>query len=109
MEAMNMYAWRGKIVPGKESEYEYRHDHIWDEMKDMFRDAGITNYSIWRDGDELFGVYTCEKGVDTATRVQAESAVVAKWDEYMKDVLIMDKDPETGAQPHLMQVFWFEK
>lgn len=30
-----------------------------------------------------------------------------KWDEYMKDILIMEKDPVTGAQPLLTQVFGF--
>lgn len=30
-----------------------------------------------------------------------------KWDEYMKDILIMEKDPVTGAQPLLTQVFSF--
>ena len=33
--------------------------------------------------------------------------VVKKWDEYMKDILIMEKDPVTGAQPLLTQVFGF--
>ena len=39
--------------------------------------------------------------------MQAESDVVKKWDEYMKDILIMEKDPVTGAQPLLTQVFSF--
>ena len=58
-------------------------------------------------GEELFGYYECEKGVDYAAKVQAESDVVKKWDEYMKDILIMEKDPVTGAQPLLTQVFSF--
>ena len=65
------------------------------------------NYSIWMQGEELFGYYECEKGVEYAAKVQAESSVVKKWDEYMKDILIMEKDPVTGAQPLLTQVFGF--
>lgn len=104
---MEKYAWRGKIVPGMQEEYKKRHDNIWPEMKEVLENAGIVNYSIWMQGGELFGYYECEKGVDYAAKVQAESDVVKKWDEYMKDILIMEKDPVTGAQPLLTQVFSF--
>ncbi len=104
---MEKYAWRGKIVPGMQEEYKKRHDNIWPEMKEVLANAGIVNYSIWMQGEELFGYYECEKGVDYAAKVQAESSVVKKWDEYMKDILIMEKDPVTGAQPLLTQVFSF--
>ena len=33
---------------------------------------------------------------------------VKKWDEYMADILIMEKDPVTGAQPLLKKVFTFD-
>ncbi len=101
---MDKYAWKGKIVPGTIDEYKRRHDALWDEMKDMFREAGIRNYTIWNVGDELFGYYECDS-IEHASKVQAESPIVEKWDEYMKDILIMDKDPETGAQPLLTKVF----
>lgn len=104
---MEKYAWRGKIVPGMQEEYKKRHDNIWPEMKEVLANAGIVNYSIWMQGEELFGYYECEKSVDYAAKVQAESDVVKKWDEYMKDILIMEKDPVTGAQPLLTQVFSF--
>ena len=57
--------------------------------------------------NELFGYYECEKGIAHAAKVQAESEVVARWNEYMKDVMTMETDPETGAQPKLKQVFSF--
>ncbi len=58
---MEKYAWRGKIVPGMQEEYKKRHDNIWPEMKEVLADAGIVNYSIWMQGEELFGYYECEK------------------------------------------------
>ena len=54
----------------------------------------------------LFGYYECDQGCDYAARVQAESPVVDRWNEYMKDVMIMEMDPVTGAQPKLTQVFF---
>ena len=41
-----------------------------------------------------------------AGKVQAESEVVAKWNEYMQDVMEMQMDERTGAQPLLEQVFY---
>ena len=72
------------------------------------KSAGIQNYTIWNVGNELFGYYECEKGVQFAADTQAKSPVVDKWNEFMKDVMIMEMDPETGAQPMLKQVFFLE-
>lgn len=102
---MEKYAWRGRIKPGCFDEYKRRHDEIWDEMKEVLRSAGIKNYTIWNTGDELFGYYECELGVEYAAKIQSESEIVKKWDEYMADILIITKDPVTGAQPLLTKVF----
>ena len=69
------------------------------------QEAGICNYSIFYCNDELFGYYECEKGVAYAEKVQSESPVVDRWNEYMKDILELEMDPVTGAQPKLEQVF----
>ena len=102
---MEKYAWKGMIVEGMKDEYIRRHDEIWPEMVDVLRQAGIVNYTIWNVGNEVFGYYECEKGADFAARIQAESPIVGRWNEYMKDVLIMEMDPITGAQPLLRKVF----
>lgn len=104
---MEKYAWTARIVPGMKEEYKRRHDEIWQSMKDVLAEAGIENYTIWSTGDVLFGYYECTKGVEYAAKVQSESPVVKQWNEYMKDVLIMERDPETGAQPRLECVFRF--
>ena len=104
---MERYAWKALVKEGKLEEYIKRHDEIWKEMKDVLDSAGIANYTIWNVGNELFGYYECKNGIEYAAKVQAESAIVAKWNEYMKDVMIMELDPETGAQPKLNKVFSF--
>lgn len=102
---MQRYAWKGKVVEGQIEEYIRRHDEIWPEMTEMLNQSGIHNYSIWNVGNELFGYYECED-IEHASKVQRESEISKKWDEYMKDILIMEKDPVTGAQPRLTQVFF---
>ena len=104
---MERYAWKATVLPGKLEEYVRRHDAIWQEMKDVLREAGIRNYTIWNVGNELFGYYECDS-VEEAARVQAQSPVVDRWNEYMKDVMLMEMDPETGAQPLMRQVFFFD-
>ena len=102
---MEKYAWKGMIKEGMIDEYVRRHNEIWPEMVKVLKDAGIKNYTIWNTGCELFGYYECEKGVEYAAKVQAESTVVARWNEYMNDILSMEMYPETGAQPRLKKVF----
>ena len=102
---MEKYAWKAILKPGKKEEYIRRHNEIWDELVAVLKEAGIENYSIWLNGDELFGYYECSKGVAYAGKVQAESEVVERWNEYMEEVMDMPIDERTGAQPLLEQVF----
>lgn len=102
---MEKYAWRGKIVKGTFEEYKKRHDEIWPEMVKVLKSAGISNYTIWYNNDDLFGYYECEHGIEYAAKVQKESEVVNRWNEYMNDILIMEIDPQTGAQPLLTKAF----
>lgn len=104
---MERYAWKAAVLPGKLEEYKRRHDNIWPEMKEVLAAAGIRNYTIWNVGEELFGYYECGS-VAEAARIQAESPVVDRWNKYMKDVMKMDMDPVTGAQPLMEQVFFFD-
>ena len=102
---MEKYAWKAILKAGKKDEYIRRHDEIWPELVEVLKNAGIENYSIWLVGNELFGYYECSKGIAFAGKTQAESPVVDKWNEFMKDVMDMPIDEKTGAQPLLEQVF----
>ena len=105
---MERYAWKATLKVGKKEEYIRRHDEIWQELVAVLKEAGIENYSIWLFGNDLFGYYECQKGIAYAGKVQAESPVVKKWNEYMKDVMEMPIDERTGAQPLLEQVFYLK-
>ena len=102
---MERMAWKGRIKPGQKEEYVRRHNEIWPEMVAVLKAAGICNYTSYCCGDELFGYYECEKGVAFAEKTQAESPVVQRWNDYMQDVLELEMDPVTGAQPKLEAVF----
>lgn len=105
---MERYAWKAVIIDGKKEEYIKRHNNIWPELVNLLKEAGISNYSIWITGNEVFGYYECEKGAEYAAKKQAESPIVDKWNEYMKDVMVMIMDPITGAQPKCEEVFYLK-
>lgn len=105
---MERFAWTGRIRPGKQAECKRRHDEIWPEMIALLKKAGISNYTIWSDGDLLFGYYECSNGIRYAEKTQAESPIVDRWNAYMGDVLELVMDPVTGAQPKLQQMFLME-
>ena len=104
---MEKHTWYAKLHPNMLEEYKRRHDEIWPEMKEVLAAAGITNYSIWNVGDELFGYYECKHGVEYAAKVQNESPVIERWNEYMADILELEMEPN-GAQKKLVEVFRFE-
>ncbi|HSK69223.1 MAG TPA: L-rhamnose mutarotase [Candidatus Limnocylindria bacterium] len=101
---MERFAWKARILPGMLDEYVRRHDEIWPEMTRVLDEAGIRNYTIWTEGETLFGYYECDS-VERAARVQAQSEVVDRWNAYMKDVMAMDIDPATGTAVQLRRVF----
>lgn len=103
---MERFAWKARLKPGMKAEYVTRHDEIWPEMTALLDEAGIHNYTIWCVGDELFGYYEAERGVRFAAETQAASAVVDRWNAYMKDVMTMEIDPATGTAYQLEQVFF---
>ena len=105
---MEKVTWKATLLPGKREEYIRRHDEIWPEMVELLKSAGIKNYTIWSDGDVLFGYYECEHGIEFAEKTQAGSPIVDKWNVYMDDVLELEMDPVTGAQPKMQCMFLME-
>ncbi len=84
---MDKVVWRAKVRPGMKEEYKRRHKEIWGEMVEALKEAGVCNYTIWMDGDELFGYYECEKGAAFALQFQQENPVVQKWEISMEPVM----------------------
>ena len=103
---MERFMWKARLLPGMMDEYVRRHDLIWPEMTELLNNAGIHNYSIWITGDEIIGYYEADKGNEFASRTQSGSPVVDRWNEYMKDVMVMEVDPKTGTHYKLKQVFF---
>lgn len=101
---MRRVAFKMKLKPGFEKEYEKRHHEIWPELKEEISRAGITDYSIFLDKETLI-LFAVHKLADENTADDIpHKEIVKKWWAYMKD--IMDSHPDNSpVQVPLAEVF----
>ena len=93
------------LKPGADPvEYKRRHDEIWPEMLAALREAGLHNYSIFRDGSTLFA-YVEVEDLECMRRALDADPVNARWQAYMRDMIDHDVDPETGFLRLLPEMF----
>ncbi len=88
------YAWVLEVRPGYEEEYKRRHDAIWPEMCKALKDAGISNYNIFRHGLTLFGYFETDD-LEATKADLAKSDVNRRWAEWMAPIMKIEIDPAT--------------
>jgi L-rhamnose mutarotase len=93
-----------RLLPGAEPEYRRRHAAVWPEMLAELRAAGASNYSIFLDGERLFGYLEVED-LARFQRQMADSAVNARWQADMGVLIDPLTDPATGFHRQLDEVF----
>jgi L-rhamnose mutarotase len=101
---MAHYAWVLEVRPGYEEEYKKRHDEIWPEMLDALKEAGVSNYSIFRHGLILFGYFETDD-IEKTQEYLAESETNRRWSEWMDPIMKVDIDPSTDF-PYLLPLQW---
>ena len=94
------YAWVLEVRPGYEDEYKKRHDEIWPEMLEALREAGISNYNIFRHGLTLVGYFETDD-LETSQKAIGAHPVNAKWGEWMGPIMKVEVDPATQF-PYLL-------
>ena len=88
--------------PDRIDEYVAAHRNVWPEMLDALRDAGIRNYSIFRDGNQVFGYFETDDVAATEEYLAARE-VSGRWQEAMAD-LLEERVPD-GGPPSLEEIF----
>lgn len=101
---MERVAFKMKLFNGAEKEYKKRHDEIWPELKELLKEAGIHEYSIFLDEstNNLFGVLKTENA--EALDALPANAVMQQWWAYMKDLMECNDDNSPISIP-LKEVF----
>jgi L-rhamnose mutarotase len=91
-----------RVRPDKIDEYVQAHRNVWPEMLAALRRAGIRNYTIFRNGNEMFGYFESDDLEATATHMKAEN-VNARWQDTMAE-LLEERVPDAGP-PALEEIF----
>lgn len=101
------FAFKMKLIPGFEEEYEKRHREIWPELAQLLKESGVVDYSIYLDEDSstLFAVQSV-KGLSSSQDLK-NSEIVQKWWKYMADIMETNPDDSPVSSP-LREVFTLE-
>lgn len=97
-------ALRMQLKPGCAAEYERRHDAIWPELVGLLNEAGVYDYSIFLDGDDLSLFAVMRLGPDYSEALLSAHPVMRRWWTYMADLMIADDDNRPVQWP-MRQVF----
>jgi L-rhamnose mutarotase len=101
---MERIGFRMRLLPGAEPEYVRRHAAVWPELLADLSAAGATNYSIFLDGEDLFG-YLEVADFDAFRARMADSDADARWQPDMTSLIDPLTDPETGFHLRMREVF----
>lgn len=85
-----------EIRPGREAEYEQRHAAVWPELVEALQKAGVTNYSLFRQGIQVIAYAECHPDAATAFGEVGATEVNRRWAEWFTDVLAQHTDSEGG-------------
>ena len=80
------------LVAGMEAEYERRHARIWPELESALKEAGFSNYSLFRRGTEVIAYAECEPTVEEALARLAEYEVNDRWSAYIRSIMTRSVD-----------------
>jgi L-rhamnose mutarotase len=91
-----------RVRPDKLDEYVRVHQEVWPEMLDAISAAGIRNYTIFRDGNRMFGYFEADD-LEAAGRYLAQQDVSTRWQDAMAE-LLEERVPD-GGPPALEEIF----
>jgi L-rhamnose mutarotase len=100
-------AFRLRIKPGKREEYVATHANVWPELLADLSAAGYRNYSIFIDGDDLFGYFECDN-YEASNAAMARSDANRRWQAFMGNYLEASPDPDVGPATLMTEIFRLE-
>jgi L-rhamnose mutarotase len=105
---MPRYAFKLRIKSGAIEEYEREHQRVWPELLAKLKEVGISDYSIFRRGQDLVLVLRVddfEKAWDELDR----DPVNQRWQVFMSRLFEAVPDKQDGERFAMMkEVFYLE-
>jgi L-rhamnose mutarotase len=91
-----------RVRPDKIDEYLAAHREVWPDLLRALKDSGIKNYSIFRDGNRVFGYFEADD-LAAAADYLGQQEVSTRWQDAMAE-LLEERVPDEGP-PRLEEVF----
>ena len=102
---MHRIAFKMQLFQGFEDEYKKRHNELWPELRQLLKDAGINDYSIFFD-KTTHALFAVLKARDKAALdTLPASAVMQKWWKHMAKIMETNAD-NSPVQISLEEVFY---
>ena len=91
---MQRVAFRLRLRPGAIEEYEQAHQHVWPELLAKLKEVGISDYSIFRRGQDLILVMKVVD-FDRAWDTLDKDPTNLRWQKEMSRLF----EPPSGLEP----------
>jgi len=93
------------LKEGKKADYIKNHQIVWPELEQLFRDAGVTRYSIYVWNDILFSYMEVEDYESMVDKFN-DNELAQKWENEFEDLIeYPEVDPGNGW-PVALQEVW---
>lgn len=104
---MTRLAFKMHLNKGQKEVYIKRHNEIWPELKQLLKDSGVSEYSIFLD-EETNTLFAFQKvSGEGGSQDLGQTAIVQKWWAYMAD--IMETNPDNSpVSTALEEVFYLK-
>lgn len=104
---MKRLAFKMHLNEGQKEEYKKRHNELWPELRELLKDSGVSEYSIFLD-EETNILFAFQKvSGDGGSQDLGQTTIVQKWWDFMADVMKVNPDNSPVSIP-LEEVFYME-
>lgn len=104
---MQRLAFKMHLNEGQKEVYKKRHNELWPELKQLLKDAGISEYSIFLD-EETNTLFAFQKVSGTGSSQDlGKTDIVKKWWAFMSDIMQTNAD-NSPVSVELEEVFYME-
>nr|WP_319399802.1 L-rhamnose mutarotase [uncultured Carboxylicivirga sp.] len=104
---MNRLAFKMHLNEGQKQEYIKRHNEIWPSLKQLLKDSGVSEYSIFLD-EETNTLFAFQKvSGDGGSQDLGKTEIVKQWWDFMADIMKVNPD-NSPVTISLEEVFYME-
>ena len=102
---MQRVAFKMHLNKGHKEEYKKRHDKIWPELKQLLKESGVSEYSIFFD-EETNILFAFQKvSGEGSSQDLGQTEIVQKWWKFMADIMDTNED-NSPVMRELEEVFY---